>query len=98
MIDPIVTGRRDRRSGMGSTPAQAAEGEGDVFVGGMRRGEIPGTGHPRADPLQRKMEELRRETLPRGPAQRIRDVRQGPDELLCIDDEPTARCSGSSRD
>ncbi|HET7133834.1 MAG TPA: PQQ-dependent sugar dehydrogenase [Gammaproteobacteria bacterium] len=86
MIDPVVYW----------TPAIAVSGmafytgnklpkwKGDVFVGGMRRGEIPGTGHLERILFNEKMEELRRETLLADLQQRIRDVRQGPDELLYV--------------
>ena len=72
--------------------------KGDVFVGGMRTGEIPGTGHLERILFNEKMEELRRESLLVDLRQRIRDVRQGPDELLyLLTDEETAPCCGSSR-
>jgi glucose/arabinose dehydrogenase len=58
--------------------------KGDVFVGGMRTGEIPGTGHLERILFNEKMEELRRESLLGDLRQRIRDVRQGPDELLYL--------------
>ena len=58
--------------------------KGDVFVGSMRTGEIPGTGHLERILFNEKMEELRRETLLVELRQRIRDVRQGPDELLYV--------------
>jgi len=58
--------------------------KGDVFVGGMRTGEIPGTGHLERILFNEKMEELRRESLLVDLRQRIRDVRQGPDELLYL--------------
>jgi glucose/arabinose dehydrogenase len=58
--------------------------KGDVFVGGMRMGEIPGTGHLQRILFNEKMEELRRESLLVDLRQRIRDVRQGPDELLYL--------------
>ncbi len=58
--------------------------KGDVFVGGMRTGEIPGTGHLERILFNEKMEELRRESLLAELRQRIRDVRQGPDELLYL--------------
>jgi glucose/arabinose dehydrogenase len=57
---------------------------GDVFVGSMRTGEIPGTGHLERILFNEKMEELRRESLLVDLHQRIRDVRQGPDELLYV--------------
>jgi glucose/arabinose dehydrogenase len=58
--------------------------KGDVFVGGMRTGEIPGTGHLERILFNENMEELRRESLLVDMRQRIRDVRQGPDELLYL--------------
>jgi glucose/arabinose dehydrogenase len=58
--------------------------KGDVFVGGMRTGEIPGTGHLERILFNENMEELRRESLLNELRQRIRDVRQGPDELLYL--------------
>jgi glucose/arabinose dehydrogenase len=58
--------------------------KGDVFVGGMRTGEIPGTGHLERILFNENMEELRRESLLTDFRQRIRDVRQGPDELLYL--------------
>jgi glucose/arabinose dehydrogenase len=58
--------------------------KGDVFVGSLRTGEIPGTGHLERILFNEKMQELRREALLRELRQRIRDVRQGPDGLLYI--------------
>jgi aldose sugar dehydrogenase len=58
--------------------------KGDVFVGSLRTGEIPGTGHIERILFNEKMEELRREALLRDLRQRIRDVRQGPDGLLYL--------------
>ena len=58
--------------------------KGDVFVGGLRTGEIPGTGHLERILFNEKMEELRCESLLTDLRQRIRDVRQGPDELLYL--------------
>ncbi len=58
--------------------------KGDVFVGSLREGEIPGTGHLERILFNEKMEELRREALLRELRQRIRDVRQGPDGLLYL--------------
>jgi aldose sugar dehydrogenase len=58
--------------------------KGDVFVGSLRTGEIPGTGHLERILFNEKMEELRREALLRELRQRIRDVRQGPDGLLYL--------------
>ena len=57
---------------------------GDIFVGGQRTGEIPGTGHLERVLVNDKLEELRRESLLAPLRMRIRDVRQGPDELLYV--------------
>jgi len=63
--------------------------KGDVFVGALREGEIPGTGHLERILFNEQMEELRRESLLVPMRQRIRDVRQGPDELLyLLTDDP----------
>ena len=58
--------------------------KGDLFVGSLRTGEIPGTGHLERILFNEKMEELRRESLLVELRQRIRDVRQGPDGLLYV--------------
>lgn len=58
--------------------------KGDVFVGSLRTGEVPGTGHLERVLFNEKMEELRRESLLVDLRQRIRDVRQGPDGLLYV--------------
>ena len=58
--------------------------KGDVFVGALRQGEIPGTGHLQRILFNENLEELRREQLLVDLRQRIRDVRQGPDELLYL--------------
>jgi glucose/arabinose dehydrogenase len=50
----------------------------------MRMGEIPGTGHLQRIGFNADWEELRREQLLVDLRQRIRDVRQGPDELLYL--------------
>jgi glucose/arabinose dehydrogenase len=64
--------------------------KGDVFVGALREGEIPGTGHLERVLFNEQMEELRRESLLVPMRQRIRDVRQGPDGLLyLLTDHPT---------
>jgi glucose/arabinose dehydrogenase len=57
---------------------------GDIFVGGMRYGEIPNTGRLERILINENMEELRREPLLLELRQRIRDVRQGPDGLLYL--------------
>ena len=58
--------------------------KGDMFVGSLRTGEIPGTGHAERILFNEKMEELRRESLLVDLHQRIRDVQQGPDGLLYL--------------
>jgi hypothetical protein len=58
--------------------------KGDVFVGFLRTGEIPGTGHLERILFNENMGELRRESLLTELRQRIRDVRQGPDGLLYL--------------
>jgi len=63
--------------------------KGDVFVSGMRYGEIPGTGRLDRILINRNYEELRRETLLGDLHRRIRDVKQGRDGLLYVaTDEP----------
>ncbi len=66
------------------TGDRLAKWKGDVFVGSLREGEIPGTGHLERILFNEKMEELRRESLLVPLRQRIRDVRQGPDQLLYL--------------
>ena len=58
--------------------------KGDLFVGALRTGEIPGTGHLERILFNENMEELRRESLLVDLRQRIRDVRQGPDGCLYV--------------
>jgi glucose/arabinose dehydrogenase len=58
--------------------------KGDVFVGSLRTGEVPGTGHVERILFNEKMEELRRESLLVDLRQRIRDIRMGPDGLLYV--------------
>jgi glucose/arabinose dehydrogenase len=66
------------------TGDKLAKWKGDIFVGALRTGEIPGTGHVERILLNDKMEELRRESLLVDLRQRIRDIRQGPDGLLYV--------------
>jgi glucose/arabinose dehydrogenase len=54
----------------------------NVFVGGMRQGEVPRSGHLERIDFNEKWEELHRESMLRELEQRIRDVRQGPDGFL----------------
>jgi glucose/arabinose dehydrogenase len=56
----------------------------NVFVGSMRTGEIPGTGHLERIVFNAKTEEMRRESLLGELKQRIRDVHQGPDGYLYL--------------
>jgi glucose/arabinose dehydrogenase len=56
--------------------------KGNLFVGGMRYGELPVTGRLERVVFNDKMEEIRRESLLTDLKQRIRDVRQGPDGFL----------------
>lgn len=68
------------------------EWRGNVFVGALRFGEIPGTGHLHRVVFNADGEEIRREMLLTELRQRIRDVRQGPDGLLYVltDENPGA--------
>jgi glucose/arabinose dehydrogenase len=63
--------------------------KGDLFVGGVRTGEVNGTGRLDRVLLNDKLEELRRETLLADLHQRIRDVKQGPDGLLYVATDET---------
>ena len=65
---------------------------GNVFVGALRFGEIPQTGHLQRVVFNERGEEMRREMLLTELRQRIRDVRQGPDGLLYLltDENPGA--------
>ena len=56
----------------------------NVFVGGLRQGEVPRTGQINRIVFNEKWEEIRREPMLMPLGQRIRDVRQGPDGLLYI--------------
>jgi glucose/arabinose dehydrogenase len=58
--------------------------KGNLFVGSVRRGQVPRTGGLERVVLNEKLGELRRETLLTELHQRIRDVRQGPDGLLYV--------------
>jgi glucose/arabinose dehydrogenase len=74
------------------TGDRLAKWKGDVFVGGLRTGEIIGTGQIQRILFNEKMEELRREALLTDWRHRMRDVRQGPDGLLyvLVDDDDGA--------
>lgn len=56
----------------------------NIFVGGMRQGEVPRSGQLERIDFNEKWEELHRESMLRELQNRIRDVRQGPDGLLYI--------------
>ena len=58
--------------------------KGDVFVTGMRYGEIPGTGQLHRILINKELEELRREPLLVDLRRRLRDVKQGRDGLLYV--------------
>jgi glucose/arabinose dehydrogenase len=58
--------------------------KGDVFVTGMRFGEIPGTGQLSRILINKNYEELRREALLLDLHRRYRDVKQGRDGLLYL--------------
>jgi aldose sugar dehydrogenase len=64
----------------------------NAFVGALRYGEIPNTGHLQRIVFNDKTEEIRREMLLTEFRQRIRDVRQGPDGFvyLLTDENPGA--------
>jgi glucose/arabinose dehydrogenase len=71
------------------TGDKLAKWKGDLFVGGLRYGEVPGTGRLDRVLFNNNLEELRRESLLTDLHQRIRDVKQGPDGLLYVaTDEP----------
>ena len=58
--------------------------KGNVFVGSLRQGGIPGTGHLERIVFNAETEELRRESMLTELRQRIREVREGPDGFLYL--------------
>jgi len=60
------------------------EWKNNLFVGGMRQGEVPRSGHLERLDFNDKWEELHRESMLRELQNRIRDVRQGTDGLLYV--------------
>ncbi len=56
----------------------------NLFIGGMRQGEVPRSGHLERVDFNSEWEELHREGMLRDLQQRIRDVRQGPDGMLYL--------------
>lgn len=63
--------------------------KGDLLVGGLRYGEIQGTGRVDRILLNEQMEELRRESLLTDLHQRVRDVKQGPDGFVYVATDET---------
>ena len=86
MIDPVVSWIPSISvTGMTFyTGSRFPSWTGNLFIGGVRYGEIPGTGRLQRIVFNENMEELRRESLLEDLRHRIRDVRQGPDELLYV--------------
>ena len=60
------------------------EWKGNVFIGSLRMGGIPGTGHLQRIVFNEKTEEIRRELMLTELRRRIREVREGPDGLLYL--------------
>lgn len=58
--------------------------KGNIFVGSIQRGRVPGTGAIERVVFNDKLWELRRETILGNLHQRVRDVRQGPDGLIYV--------------
>ena len=58
--------------------------KGNLFVGSLRTGGIPGTGHLQRIVFNERTEEMRRELMLTELRQRIREVREGPDGLLYV--------------
>jgi len=58
--------------------------KGNVFVGALMEGRIPGTGHLQRIVFNENTEEMRRESMLRDFRQRIREVREGPDGFLYL--------------
>ena len=58
--------------------------KGNLFVGSIQRGRVPGTGAIERVVFNDKLWELRRETILQDLHQRVRDVRQGPDGLIYV--------------
>ena len=58
--------------------------QGNLFVGSMMVGRIPGTGHLERIVFNSRNEEIRREALLRELHQRVIDVEQGPDGYLYV--------------
>jgi aldose sugar dehydrogenase len=83
------------------TGAQIPEWRGDLFVGGVRMGEVPGTGQLQRIRMNANGEEIRREALLSDLHYRIRGAHQGSDGALYVltdeDDAAVLRISKSDR-
>jgi glucose/arabinose dehydrogenase len=66
------------------TADRLAGWKGNVFVGGLQRGRVAGTGRLERIVFNSRGEEIRREALLGELKKRVRDVRQGPDGLLYV--------------
>lgn len=86
MIDPVVSWVPSiSTTGMDFYTGDRLEAwQDNLFVGGVRYGEVPGTGRLQRIVFNDEMQEIRRESLLVDLRQRIRDVREGPDELLYV--------------
>ena len=58
--------------------------QGNLFVGAMMEGRIPGTGHLQRIVFNSRGQEIRRESMLTELKHRVRDVRQGPDGYLYV--------------
>ncbi len=58
--------------------------KGDIIVGALRTGEIPGTGHLERIMINREYQEMRRESLITDLRRRVRDIEMGPDENIYL--------------
>ena len=88
----LDAGRSPRRAWRSTPATRFPAWKNNLFIGAMRVGEIPNTGHLQRVVFNEKTEEIRRESLLTELRQRIRDVRQGPDGLLYLltDENPGA--------
>jgi glucose/arabinose dehydrogenase len=86
MIDPVVFWMPSiSTTGMAFyTGDRFPNWQGNLFVGGVRFGEIAGTGQISRIVFNEDMQEIRRESLLADMRHRIRDIRQGPDGLLYV--------------
>jgi len=86
MIDPVVSWVPSISTTGAAfyTGDRLAAWKGNLFVGGVRYGEIAGTGQLSRIVFNDNMEEIRRESLLTDLGHRIRFVIEGPDELLYV--------------